>query len=83
VQDFVMLHVGYDAATTIETSARSPTMPRCGCSPADACPPASAPDHGRRRDRGGLIVAGGAVVPEGRSFAAASVIAGVPANAIA
>jgi carbonic anhydrase/acetyltransferase-like protein (isoleucine patch superfamily) len=85
VQDFVMVHVGYDAATTIGafcSIAHHATVH--GCALGDAClVGVGAVIMDGAVIGAGSIVAGGAVVPEGRSFAAGSVIAGVPAKAIA
>ena len=85
VQDFVMVHVGYDAATTIGdfcSIAHHATVH--GCTLGDAClVGVGAVIMDGAVIGAGSIVAGGAVVPEGRSFAAGSVIAGVPAKAIA
>jgi len=85
VQDFVMLHVGYDAATTIGdfcSIAHHATVH--GCTLGDACLVGiGAVIMDGAVIGAGSIVAGGAVVPEGRSFAAGSVIAGVPAKKIA
>ena len=85
VQDFVMVHVGYDAATTIGdfcSIAHHATVH--GCTLGDAClVGVGAVIMDGAVIGAGSIVAGGAVVPEGRSFAPGSVIAGVPAKAIA
>ena len=85
VQDFVMVHVGYDAATTIGdfcSIAHHATVH--GCTLGDAClVGVGAVIMDGAVIGAGSIVAGGAVVPEGRSFAAGSVIAGVPAKKIA
>jgi carbonic anhydrase/acetyltransferase-like protein (isoleucine patch superfamily) len=85
VQDFVMIHVGYEAATTIGdfcSIAHHATVH--GCTLGDAClVGVGAVIMDGAVIGTGSIVAGGAVVPEGRSFAPGSVIAGVPAKAIA
>ncbi len=85
VQDFVMIHVGYDEPTTIGdfcTIAHHATVH--GCTIGDACliginvvimdGAVIGP---------GSIVAGGACVPEGKIYPENSIIAGVPAKVIA
>jgi carbonic anhydrase/acetyltransferase-like protein (isoleucine patch superfamily) len=85
VQDLAMLHVGYDAATTVGdfcTIAHHATVH--GCTLGDACLVGiGAVIMDGAVIGAGSIVAGGAVVAEGRSFGPGSVIAGVPAKAIA
>ena len=82
VQDFAMVHVGYEAATTVGdfcSIAHHATVH--GCTLGDACLVGiGAVIMDGAVIGAGSIVAGGAVVPEGRSFAAGSVIAGVPAK---
>jgi carbonic anhydrase/acetyltransferase-like protein (isoleucine patch superfamily) len=85
VQDFVMVHVPYDRPTVVGafcSVAHHVTLH--GCVIEDEC----LIGIGATLMDGvmigaGSIVAGGAVVPEGRQFEANSVIAGVPAKAIA
>jgi carbonic anhydrase/acetyltransferase-like protein (isoleucine patch superfamily) len=85
VQDFVMVHVGYEAATTIGdfcSIAHHATVH--GCTLGDAClVGVGAVIMDGAVIGAGSIVAGGAVVPEGREFPPDSVIAGVPAKSIA
>ncbi len=85
VQDFVMIHVGFDAPTRIgEFCSITHHATVHGC---------TIEDHvlvginavvmdGAVIGRGS-IVAGGAMVPEGRRFPPGSIIAGVPAKVIA
>ena len=85
VQDFVMVHVGYDAATTIGdfcSIAHHATVHGCTLGDAVLVGVGAVIMDGAVIGAGS-IVAGGAVVPEGRSFEPGSVIAGVPAKAIA
>lgn len=84
VQDFVMIHVGYDWPTLIGdfcTVAHHATLH--GCTVGDAC----LIGVGAVLMDGcvigeGSIVAGGAVVPEGKAFPPGSIIAGVPARSV-
>jgi carbonic anhydrase/acetyltransferase-like protein (isoleucine patch superfamily) len=84
VQDFVMIHVGYDSPTLIGdfcTVAHHATIH--GCTVGDAC----LIGVGAVLMDGcvigeGSIVAGGAVVSEGKTFPPGSIIAGVPAKSI-
>lgn len=85
VQDFVMVHVGYDSPTLVgEFCSITHHATIHGCTIEDHCLigiNAVVMEHahiGR-----GSIVAGGAVVPEGRSFPPGSIIAGIPARVIA
>jgi len=84
IQDFVMIHVGYDAPTTIGdfvSVAHHATVH--GCTLGDAClvgPGAVIMDGAVVGP--GSIVAGGAVVPEGKVFPPHSILAGVPAKPI-
>jgi carbonic anhydrase/acetyltransferase-like protein (isoleucine patch superfamily) len=85
VQDFVMIHVGYDEPTHVGafcTLAHHATIH--GCAIGDAClvgPGAVIMDGAVVG--AGSIVAGGAVVPEGKRFGPGSIVAGVPAKVIA
>ena len=85
VQDFVMVHVGYDEATTIGdfcSIAHHATVH--GCTLGDAClVGVGAVIMDGAVIGAGSIVAGGAVVPEGKKFPPGSIIAGVPAKLIA
>ncbi len=84
IQDFVMIHVGYDEPTIIGdfcTIAHHATIH--GCTIGDACLVGIGAVIMEGAAIGnGSIVAGGAVVPEGRIFPPYSVIAGVPARVI-
>jgi carbonic anhydrase/acetyltransferase-like protein (isoleucine patch superfamily) len=84
IQDFVMLHVGYEESTIIGdfcTIAHHATIH--GCTIGDACLVGIGAVIMEGAVIGdGSIVAGGAVVPEGRVFPPCSVIAGVPARVI-
>ena len=85
LQDFTMVHVGYDDATTIGdfcSIAHHATVH--GCTLGDAClVGVGAVIMDGAVIGAGSIVAGGAVVAEGRRFEPGSVVAGVPAKAIA
>jgi len=85
LQDFTMVHVGYDEPTVIGdfcSIAHHATVH--GCRLGDAClVGVGAVIMDGAVIGAGSIVAGGAVVPEGREFPPGSVIAGVPAKAIA
>jgi carbonic anhydrase/acetyltransferase-like protein (isoleucine patch superfamily) len=84
LQDFVMVHVGYDTPTLIGdfcTVAHHATLH--GCTVGDAC----LIGVGAVLMDGcvigeGSIVAGGAVVPERKTFPPGSILAGVPARSI-
>jgi carbonic anhydrase/acetyltransferase-like protein (isoleucine patch superfamily) len=84
LQDFVMVHVGYDTPTLIGdfcTVAHHATLH--GCTVGDACligVGAVLMDGCLIGE--GSIVAGGAVVPEGKVFPPKSILAGVPARGI-
>jgi carbonic anhydrase/acetyltransferase-like protein (isoleucine patch superfamily) len=84
LQDFVMVHVGYDEPTTVGdfcSVAHHATVH--GCTLGDAClvgPGAVIMDGAVVG--AGSIVAGGAVVPEGKVFPPHSILAGVPAKQI-
>jgi carbonic anhydrase/acetyltransferase-like protein (isoleucine patch superfamily) len=85
VQDFVMIHVGYDDATTIGdfcSIAHHATVHGCTLGDAVLVGVGAVIMDGAVIGAGS-IVAGGAVVPERREFPPGSVIAGVPAKAIA
>jgi carbonic anhydrase/acetyltransferase-like protein (isoleucine patch superfamily) len=85
LQDFVMVHVGYDVGTRVGdfcTVAHHATVH--GCTLGDDClVGVGAVIMDGAEIGAGSIVAGGAVVPEGRSYPPCSVIAGVPARQIA
>lgn len=84
LQDFVMVHVGYDTPTLIGdfcTVAHHATVH--GCTLGDAC----LIGVGAVLMDGcvigeGSIVAGGAVVPEGKAFPPKSIVAGIPARSV-
>jgi carbonic anhydrase/acetyltransferase-like protein (isoleucine patch superfamily) len=85
VQDFAMLHVGFDEPTQIgDFCSITHHATLHGCTIGQAC---LIGIHAVIMDGvvigEGSIVAGGAVVPEGRIFAPNSIIAGVPAKLIA
>jgi carbonic anhydrase/acetyltransferase-like protein (isoleucine patch superfamily) len=85
VQDFVMVHVGYDDPTTIgEFCSIAHHATVHGCTIEDHClvGVGAVVMDGAVIGKGS-IVAGGAVVPEGKKFAAGSILAGVPAKVIA
>jgi carbonic anhydrase/acetyltransferase-like protein (isoleucine patch superfamily) len=85
LQDFVMVHVGYDDPTTIGdfvTVAHHSTVHGCTLGDAVLVGVGAVIMDGAVIGAGS-IVAGGAVVPEGRRFEPNSIIAGVPAKAIA
>jgi carbonic anhydrase/acetyltransferase-like protein (isoleucine patch superfamily) len=85
LQDFVMVHVGYDDPTTIGdfvTVAHHSTVHGCTLGDAVLVGVGAVIMDGAVIGAGS-IVAGGAVVPEGRRFEPGSIIAGVPAKAIA
>jgi carbonic anhydrase/acetyltransferase-like protein (isoleucine patch superfamily) len=85
LQDFVMVHVGYDEPTTIGdfvTVAHHSTVHGCTLEDAVLVGVGAVIMDGAVIGAGS-IVAGGAVVTEGRRFEPGSVIAGVPAKAIA
>lgn len=85
VQDFVMLHVGYEAPTYIgDFCSITHHATVHGCTLGDAClvgVGAVIMDGAVIGD--GSIIAGGAVVPEGKMFPPHSVLAGVPARLVA
>jgi carbonic anhydrase/acetyltransferase-like protein (isoleucine patch superfamily) len=85
LQDFSMVHVGYDDATTIGdfcSIAHHATIHGCTLGDAVLVGVGAVIMDGAVIGAGS-IVAGGAVVAEGRRFEPGSVIAGVPAKAIA
>ncbi|HXK21312.1 MAG TPA: gamma carbonic anhydrase family protein, partial [Myxococcota bacterium] len=85
VQDFVMVHVGYDDPTTIgEFCSIAHHATVHGCTIEDHClvGVGAVVMDGAVVGRGS-IVAGGAVVTEGKKFPPGSILAGVPAKVIA
>ncbi len=84
VQDFVMVHVGYEEPTLVgDFCSVTHHATVHGCTLGDAClvgPGAVIMDGAVIG--AGSIVAGGAVVPEGKVFPPHSIIAGVPAKQI-
>ena len=85
VQDFVMIHVGYEHATRVGdfcSVAHHATLHGCTLEDAVLVGVGAVVIDGSVIGAGS-IVAGGAVVPEGRVFAPGSVVAGVPAKQIA
>ncbi len=85
VQDFVMIHVGYDEPTLIgEFCSITHRAIVHGCTIGDdsLVGPGAVIMDGAVVGAGS-IVAAGAVIPEGRSFPPHSVLAGVPAKVIA
>lgn len=84
IQDFVMIHVGYDEPTRIgDFCSITHHATVHGCTLGDAClvgPGAVIMDGAVVGE--GSIVAGGAVIPEGKEFPAHSILAGVPAKQI-
>jgi carbonic anhydrase/acetyltransferase-like protein (isoleucine patch superfamily) len=85
VQDFVMIHVGYGDATKIGafcSIAHHATVHGCTLGDAVLVGPNALVMDGAVIGAGS-IVAGGAVVPEGKVFPPGSILAGVPAKAIA
>jgi carbonic anhydrase/acetyltransferase-like protein (isoleucine patch superfamily) len=85
VQDFAMIHVGYDDPTLIgDFCSITHQATIHGCKIGDACLiGVGAVVMDGAVVGSGSIVAAGAVVTEGRSFPPHSVIAGVPAKQIA
>jgi carbonic anhydrase/acetyltransferase-like protein (isoleucine patch superfamily) len=84
LQDFVMVHVGYDDPTRIGdfvTVAHHSAVHGCTLEDAVLVGVGAVIMDGVVIGAGS-IVAGGAVVPEGRRFEPGSIIAGVPAKAI-
>jgi carbonic anhydrase/acetyltransferase-like protein (isoleucine patch superfamily) len=85
IQDFVMVHVGYEDATTIgDFCSITHHATVHGCTIEDHCLVGinAVVMEGARIGRGS-IVAGGAVVREGASYPPGSIIAGIPAKKIA
>lgn len=85
VQDFVMIHVGFDEPTHIgEFCSITHHVTVHGCTIEDHCLVGigAVVMDGAVIGRGS-IVAGGAFVPEGRAFPPGSIVAGVPARVIA
>jgi carbonic anhydrase/acetyltransferase-like protein (isoleucine patch superfamily) len=84
VQDFAMIHVGYDNPTQIAdfcSIAHHATVHGCTLEEAVLVGIGAVVMDGVVIGAGS-IVAGGAVVPEGRVFAPGSIVAGVPAKQI-
>lgn len=84
IQDFVMIHVGYDAPTRIGafcSITHHATVHGCTLGDASLVGPGAVIMDGAVIGEGS-IVAGGAVVPEGKEFPAHSILAGVPAKQI-
>ncbi len=85
VQDFAMIHVGYDDPTRIGdfcSVAHHATVHGCTLEDAVLVGIGAIVMDGAVIGAGS-IVAGGAVVPEGKVFPAGSILAGVPAKRIA
>jgi carbonic anhydrase/acetyltransferase-like protein (isoleucine patch superfamily) len=85
VQDFAMIHVGYDDPTRIGdfcSVAHHATVHGCTLEDAVLVGVGAIVMDGSVIGAGS-IVAGGAVVPEGKVFPAGSVLAGIPAKRIA
>lgn len=85
VQDFVMIHVGYEHPTRVGdfcSVAHHATLHGCTLEDAVLVGIGAVVMDGARIGAGS-IVAGGAVVPEGRVFPPGSVVAGIPAKPIA
>ncbi len=85
VQDFVMIHVGYDDPTLIgEFCSITHHATIHGCTIEDHCLVGiGAVIMDGAHIGQGSIVAGGALVPEGKKFPPGSIIAGLPAKQIA
>jgi len=84
VQDFVMLHVGYDAPTRVGdfcSIAHHATVHGCTLGESVLVGPGAVIMDGAEIGAGS-IVAAGAVVPEGRVFPAGAILGGVPAKQI-
>jgi carbonic anhydrase/acetyltransferase-like protein (isoleucine patch superfamily) len=84
IQDFVMIHVGYDAPTRIGdfcSITHHATVHGCVLGSACLVGPGAVIMDGAVIGAGS-IVAGGAVVPEGKEFPQHSILAGVPARLI-
>ena len=84
IQDFVMVHVGYDSPTLIgDFCSITHHATVHGCTLGDACLVGiNAVIMDGAVIGAGSIVASGAVVPEGAEFAPNSIVAGVPARQI-
>ncbi len=85
VQDFAMIHVGYDHPTRVGdfcSVAHHATIHGCTLEDAVLVGVGAVVMDGAVIGAGS-IVAGGAVVPEGKVFPAGSIVAGVPAKQIA
>ena len=86
VQDFVMVHVGYDAPTVVgDFCSITHHTTLHGCTVEDDCLDRNrCHDHGRRPDRSRLDRGRRcAFVPEGREIPPGSIVAGVPGKVIA
>ncbi len=85
IQDFVMVHVGYDDSTVIgDYCSITHHATIHGCRIGDHCLVGIGAVVMEGVEIGaGSIVAGGAVVPEGKVFGPGSIVAGVPAKRIA
>ncbi len=84
IQDFVMLHVGFDTPTRIGdfcSIAHHATVHGCTLGNAVLVGPGAVIMEGAEIGAGS-IVAGGAIVPEGRIFPPHAILAGVPAKKI-
>ena len=85
IQDFVMIHVGFDAPTRIGefcSITHHATVHGCTIEDHVLVGVNAVVMDGASIGRGS-IVAGGAMVPEGREYPPGSIIAGVPAKVIA
>jgi len=85
VQDFAMIHVGYDHPTRVGdfcSVAHHATIHGCTLEDAVLVGVGAVVMDGVVIGAGS-IVAGGAVVPEGKAFPAGSIVAGLPAKQIA
>ena len=85
VQDFVMIHVGYDAPTLVGefcTIAHHATIHGCTLGDHSLVGPNALIMDGAVVGAGS-IVAGGSVIPEGKEYPPGSIIAGVPGRAVA
>ena len=85
IQDFAMLHVGYDAATTIgEFCSITHRATIHGATIGDHCLIGIGATIMDGAVIGkGSIVGGGALVPEGKEFPPGSILVGIPAKLIA
>jgi carbonic anhydrase/acetyltransferase-like protein (isoleucine patch superfamily) len=85
LQDFTMVHVGYESATRIGAYCSITHHATVhGCTIGDYCLIGIGATIMDGAEIGaGSIVGGGALVPEGKSFPANSVIVGIPAKRVA